>query len=399
MPVTFLLACSGIDGFEDLRHGEYGSIPYAAEHRDTIWPDEEEVLVRPAPGHPLGSGEVLVLAPCDFAGPVLLDAVETSLSWTVVEEYDSSCLLAAPSPGPGTLTLGGRSGRIVDGPASTVVHLSDLHQQGCEPDERVVQILAAADAEGADLMLISGDLVDKGPKACQWEALSAALVGLQTPLLVVPGNHDYEHGGGEYEDPHAGLQLFMRTFHPLLAPRLELEGLSVLGIDTGTSTSGSSWTRLKLITTRGVTPEQVAEVESWAGATSPRILVGHAPFRTSALGMGESGHSERSGAMEESSGLEEVLAASAVLALFGHTHVNESWVAVGDHFERLELTQPTEGRTELEPLDGTWMLTTQSATNPWPRDGTRDERGQGHGYRVLERREDTWWSRSVRFTE
>ena len=411
--MTVLLACSGSDGFDSLREGELGSIPYAAQNFETIWPGAEFAMVRPARGLPSQAEDVLVLGRCDRE-PGLLWAAEglacegSSLPavWTLKERVEGRCLYSTPAGSSGRLALAAETciegGRILAEPegAFHVVHLSDVHQEGCTPDERALEVLNLADSRGADLMVITGDLVDNGPRSCQWSALAEILDALQTPLLTVVGNHDYEHGSDEGDnDPHAGLQSYMATLSPLLTPQLRLGELSVLGLDTGTSTSSTSWLTGKLITTRGLTDGQIEHTRGWASEPAgAHLLLGHAPFRTSALGVGASGHSERSGAMQDRGDeLEEVLLDSSALALFGHTHVNETWVAGDGQFERAPLPQPEPGTVScVEPLSGTWMLTTQAATSSWPRDEGRDDRGQGFGFRELFWDEGVWSTASVR---
>ena len=406
--MTVLLACSGSDGFDSLRDGELGSIPYASENFETIWPDAEFAMVRPARGLPSQAEDVLVLGTCERQ-PELLWAAEgpgcagstLPAVWSVVEEVEGRCLYSTPATASGRLALAAEScvegGQVLAAPegALHVIHLSDVHQTECSPDERAVEVLELADSRQADLLVITGDLVENGPRSCQWTALAEIIDGLDTPVMTVPGNHDYEHGGRDGDDdPHAGLQHYMGTMGPLLSPRLRLGELGVFGLDTGTSTSSTSWLAGKLITTRGLTDGQVADVSSWAGEAPAQLLLGHAPFRTSAFGMGQSGHSERSGAMQDrGEELEQVLLQSDVLALFGHTHVNEAWVAGQDQFERRELAQPDTGAATCpEALRGTWMLTTQAAT----KDYGWGDRGEGYGFRELFWTDGTWSTRSVR---
>lgn len=60
------------------------------------------------------------------------------------------------------------------------------------------KVAAAAKAEGCQLMLLSGDLFDGAYTRESFEAVYRALEGLDIPVFIAPGNHDYYHPNSPY---------------------------------------------------------------------------------------------------------------------------------------------------------------------------------------------------------
>jgi len=81
-----------------------------------------------------------------------------------------------------------------------IVHLSDLHVDPLNGAEKVRAIVDIANAQGGDLIVITGDFVD-GRTAVRGKDLQF-ISGLQAPLGVygVPGNHEYYSGYQEWMD-------------------------------------------------------------------------------------------------------------------------------------------------------------------------------------------------------
>lgn len=106
--------------------------------------------------------------------------------------------------------------------AATVVHLSDLHLTADEAaprseprlfgrlrgmNERFRRLAAADEVRQADLILVTGDVTDRG-EAAAWEAFWRPLreQGLLGKVRVVPGNHDMCHLGVRLTDYRVDVQ-------------------------------------------------------------------------------------------------------------------------------------------------------------------------------------------------
>ena len=94
-----------------------------------------------------------------------------------------------------------------------VLHASDFHLDspltGLPPDKSALRrrelreiparLARLAKEEGADLVLLPGDLLDGGrvhPETVR--ALAAALGEMAVPVFIAPGNHDYFHEKSPY---------------------------------------------------------------------------------------------------------------------------------------------------------------------------------------------------------
>ncbi|PDW01882.1 metallophosphoesterase family protein [Candidatus Viridilinea mediisalina] len=123
--------------------------------------------------------------------------------------------------------------------AYRILHISDLHA-GPPFDQAVAAVLVRqAPAIQADLVVISGDFVQRADFVAQWRAAQALREALPGPQLVVPGNHDVPL-----------YNLLLRFFNPLgryrryisneLNPVFELPGLVVVGAVTAQGLSFES---------------------------------------------------------------------------------------------------------------------------------------------------------------
>ncbi|MGY0504305.1 metallophosphoesterase [Luteimonas sp. e5] len=79
-----------------------------------------------------------------------------------------------------------------------IAHLTDIHASRLLPRKRVEQVVARSNAIGADVILISGDIVD-GSVAARADDYPP-LAGLAAPdgVIAVPGNHEYYSGHAEW---------------------------------------------------------------------------------------------------------------------------------------------------------------------------------------------------------
>lgn len=114
----------------------------------------------------------------------------------------------------------------------TIAHLSDLHFG--RHDDRVVEgLLADAPLCNADLVVITGDLTQRG-RIEQFEAARAFLDRLARPVLVVPGNHDIPLY--DLIQRFVGkLARYQRFITEDLHPFIEDGEIAVLGLNTARS--------------------------------------------------------------------------------------------------------------------------------------------------------------------
>ena len=112
-----------------------------------------------------------------------------------------------------------------------LMHISDLHAGPPFNEALAEQVAAEAHELRPDLLVASGDFVQRADRAAQWRTIVAYLRTLPEPRLVVPGNHDVPL-----------YNLFNRLFRPLdhyrryispnLNPVFEQPGLVVAGGNT-----------------------------------------------------------------------------------------------------------------------------------------------------------------------
>ena len=112
-----------------------------------------------------------------------------------------------------------------------LMHISDLHAGWPFNLALAEQVAREAHELRPDLLVVSGDLVQRADIPTQWRVITAYLKTLPEPRLVVPGNHDVPL-----------YNLFNRLFRPLvhyrrhistdLNPVFERPGLVVVGGNT-----------------------------------------------------------------------------------------------------------------------------------------------------------------------
>jgi 3',5'-cyclic AMP phosphodiesterase CpdA len=109
-----------------------------------------------------------------------------------------------------------------------LLHVSDLHAGPPFNPALAQQLAREAHELKPDLVVISGDLVQRADFPRQWRTINATIAALPEPRLIVPGNHDVPL-----------LNIFARIFRPLdtyrrhvteeLNPVFERPGLVVVG--------------------------------------------------------------------------------------------------------------------------------------------------------------------------
>lgn len=73
--------------------------------------------------------------------------------------------------------------------------IADIHVKGPGDVPRAKEVLGRA-AEGAEVLILAGDLTDHG-RLSQAEALAEALHEVDAPVVAVLGNHDHESGSAK----------------------------------------------------------------------------------------------------------------------------------------------------------------------------------------------------------
>ncbi|EFO81709.1 metallophosphoesterase [Oscillochloris trichoides DG-6] len=192
--------------------------------------------------------------------------------------------------------------------AQRILHISDLHA-GPPFRPQVAQHLAAqAQRLKPDLVVISGDFVQRADFASQWRAAKELRAALPTPQLVVAGNHDVPL-----------FNLHLRLLNPMgryrrhisrdLNPVCELPGVVVVGANTahGLTFDGGRLSRSQSNTLRRILAGYGPEVY--------KVVVWHHPVVTPPGG-------KRDRTMQGAHAAMQLLDECGVdLLLSGHLHV------------------------------------------------------------------------------
>jgi 3',5'-cyclic AMP phosphodiesterase CpdA len=111
--------------------------------------------------------------------------------------------------------------------AARILHVSDLHT-GTRDDSTVEEALAGlAGRVAPELIVVSGDLTNRGRRA-EHERAHAFLLSLGPPILAVPGNHDLPYTvPARFTQPWAEFDRVWGTTEPTHAsPTLHVVGLN-----------------------------------------------------------------------------------------------------------------------------------------------------------------------------
>lgn len=190
-----------------------------------------------------------------------------------------------------------------------ILHISDVHVGPPFRPKVAQQLIAQAHEMKPDLLVISGDFVQRADFADQWRAAKELRAALPSPQLVVPGNHDVPLYNAHLRllDP---LGRYRRHISRDLNPVFELPGLAVVGactahgltIDDGRLSSGQI-THLRAILGR-------------YGPETCKVVVWHHPVLTP-LGI------RRNRTMDKANAAMTLLdECGAELLLCGHAHVS-----------------------------------------------------------------------------
>lgn len=148
-----------------------------------------------------------------------------------------------------------------------LLHISDLHTGPPFRDDIAAKLIAQAHELKPDLLVISGDFVQRADFPEQWEAARKLLAALPQPQLVVPGNHDVPLYNAHLRllDPFGR---YRRYISRDLNPVFELPGLVVVGAVTahGLTVDGGRLSRGqadRLRTTLARYPDELCKVVVW----------------------------------------------------------------------------------------------------------------------------------------
>lgn len=116
----------------------------------------------------------------------------------------------------------------------TILHLSDLHAGPPFDAEKGELIVQEAAEIKPDLVVISGDLVQRAEFRKQWLLVRSLIERLPTPRLIVPGNHDVPQYNqlGRYMWP---FRAYRRYINRDLQPIYSTPDLVVIGLNTARS--------------------------------------------------------------------------------------------------------------------------------------------------------------------
>ena len=215
----------------------------------------------------------------------------------------------------------------------TIVHVSDLHFGRMDP-ALVAPLRDAINNAGPDLIAISGDFTQRA-KRSEFAAARAFLDSLESPKLVVPGNHDVPlwNVAARFLSP---LSRYRRAISPDLDPEHQDEEMIVLGINTARSLA---WGEGR-ISARQV--DRIVERLRGAPSSLIRVVVTHHPFDL------PPGVQERRLVGRARMAMAKLAEAQADLFLSGHLHLSH----VSHSVERFRI----EGHSALIVQAGTVSL-------------------------------------------
>ena len=117
-------------------------------------------------------------------------------------------------------------------PRFRLAHLSDIHFGKISHDRVVPALVEEVNAEGLDLVVISGDLTQRA-RTHEFEAARAMIDAFEPPVLVVPGNHDVRAWWhNPFERVFRSASRFRRFIGDETTPQFVREGLAVFGLNS-----------------------------------------------------------------------------------------------------------------------------------------------------------------------
>jgi 3',5'-cyclic AMP phosphodiesterase CpdA len=110
----------------------------------------------------------------------------------------------------------------------TLMQISDLHAGAPFRADVAEAVRQQAHELRPDLLVVSGDLVQRAVVGSQWRTITSFLETLPQPQLIVPGNHDVPLFDG-FSRIFAPLRYYQRHISAELNPTFERPGLAVVG--------------------------------------------------------------------------------------------------------------------------------------------------------------------------
>jgi hypothetical protein len=270
-----------------------------------------------------------------------------------------------------------------------VVHLSDLHvgKGGSKGAARILgrlfEVVTEVNRLQPDLVVVTGDLVDRGQIEGLQLGAQQVLRHVNAPVLVVMGNHDIEFGF--FRRPvrryGAGWVHFAQAFHPLLHYSVPLGGYDFVGFDSGPAV------RSLRILTRGLHRESLATLQKDVDRAAERgrrgvVMFSHAPSRAvlnksiNPTGVGFFGRMDQGRAEFERLMIDGGRRGLQVLHLAGHTHWSDVFDLVPKG-KRQSFLPWRDLSPCLRPLRGSvGLVTTQAAAHAGV-SGKKNARGYG----------------------
>lgn len=134
-----------------------------------------------------------------------------------------------------------------------LMHISDLHAGPPFNPKLAKQLANEAHALAPDLLVASGDFVQRADRVEQWRTITAYLKTLPEPRLVVPGNHDVPLYN-PFNRVFRSLERYKRYISPDLNPVFERPGLVVVGGNTahGWTVDGGRLSAEQITTMEGI---------------------------------------------------------------------------------------------------------------------------------------------------
>ncbi len=116
----------------------------------------------------------------------------------------------------------------------TIMHISDLHAGPPFNPDKAELVVREAHEIKPDLVVISGDLVQRAEFRGQWRQVRAFIDRLPQPRLIVPGNHDMPQYNqfARYLWP---FRRYRKYITPNLQPIFECDDMVVIGLNTARS--------------------------------------------------------------------------------------------------------------------------------------------------------------------
>jgi 3',5'-cyclic AMP phosphodiesterase CpdA len=112
-----------------------------------------------------------------------------------------------------------------------LMHVSDLHAGPPFNATLAAKVAEEAHERKPDLLVVSGDLVQRADFRKQWKVITAYLKSLPEPRLIVPGNHDVPLFN-VFNRLFRPMVVYQRHISPNLTPVFERPGLMVVGGNT-----------------------------------------------------------------------------------------------------------------------------------------------------------------------